>query len=162
MNVNSEFRLFLTARPCNRFPIPLLQYGIKVAYENPKGLKKNMMGSLMKYDDEYMNNIKFNGVIFKRLAFGAIFMHAAILERKKYGPLGFNKAYDFNESDLTAAVDTLKDLCNRPNIPYDAIAYMLGEITYGGRITEDLDFRTLLCTLKTFLKTDVQKGSEFK
>jgi dynein heavy chain len=48
MNVNSEFRLFLTARPCNRFPIPLLQYGIKVAYENPKGLKKNMMGSMLK------------------------------------------------------------------------------------------------------------------
>lgn len=48
MNVNGEFRLFLTARPCNRFPIPLLQYGIKVAYENPKGLKKNMMGSLLK------------------------------------------------------------------------------------------------------------------
>jgi dynein heavy chain len=31
MNVNAEFRLFLTARPCKRFPIPLLQYGIKVA-----------------------------------------------------------------------------------------------------------------------------------
>lgn len=30
--------------------------------------------------------------MFRRLAFGAIFMHAAILERKKYGPLGFNKA----------------------------------------------------------------------
>jgi len=38
---------------------------------------------------------------------------------------------------------------------------MLGEITLG-RVTEELDFRTLLCTLKTFLKVDVEKGSEFK
>jgi len=36
-------------------------------------------------------------------------MHATILERKKYGPLGFNKGYAFNEADLTAAVDSLKD-----------------------------------------------------
>jgi len=43
-------------------------------------------------------------------------MHAIILERKKYGPLGFNKAYDFNESDLTAALDTLKDLCSKESV----------------------------------------------
>jgi len=42
--------------------------------------------------------------------------------------LGFNKAYDFNDSDLTAAIDTLKDLCNRENVPYDAITYVIGEI----------------------------------
>jgi len=49
--VNENFRLFLTARPCNRFPIPILQFGCKIAYEPPKGLKKNMLGSLLKYED---------------------------------------------------------------------------------------------------------------
>mmetsp|Transcript_66242 Transcript_66242/g.142984 ORF Transcript_66242/g.142984 Transcript_66242/m.142984 type:complete len:155 (-) Transcript_66242:1387-1851(-) len=119
--VHDEFRLFLTARPCKTFPIPILQSGSKIAYEPPKGLKKNMLGSLLKFDDDYFNRIEFNNTNFKRLAFGTIFMHACILERKKYGPLGFNKAYDFNESDLTAAIDTLFDLCNRDTIPYDAI-----------------------------------------
>lgn len=79
---NEEFRLFLTARPCNKFPIPILQSGTKIAYEPPKGLKKNMLGSLLKYNDEYFSGNK-NDINFKRLAFGTVFMHACILERKK-------------------------------------------------------------------------------
>lgn len=59
--------------------------------------------------------------MFKKLVFGAFFLHAVILERKKFGPLGFNKMYDFNESDLVACLDTLCELCNRDTIPYDAI-----------------------------------------
>jgi len=82
-------------------------------------------------------------------------MHAIILERKKYGPLGFNKAYDFNESDLTAALDTLKDLCSKESVNYEAIEYVIGDITYGGRVTEELDRRTLLCILRTFLTNKV-------
>lgn len=49
--VNKDFRLFLTAMPCQRFPIPILQNGTKIAYEPPKGLKKNMLGSLNKIDE---------------------------------------------------------------------------------------------------------------
>lgn len=63
--------------------------------------------------------------------------------------------YDFNESDLVASLDVLADLCNRESIPYDAIEYMIGEITYGGRVTEEMDFRTLRCSLKMFLNRDI-------
>jgi len=48
-NVNAEFRLFLTARPCKRFPNPPLQLGIKVAYEISKGLKKH---------DEFLDEVR--------------------------------------------------------------------------------------------------------
>lgn len=54
--VNKDFRLFLTAMPCQRFPVPILQNSIKIAYEPPKGLKKNILGSLLKIDENRLND----------------------------------------------------------------------------------------------------------
>jgi len=161
--VNKDYRLFLTARPCSRFPIPILQSGTKIAYEPPKGLKKNILGSLIKINEETLDEkITQNLLDFKKLMFGSIFLHGVILERKKFGPLGFNKMYDFNDTDLTASIDFLLDLCNRDKIPFDSIEYMIGEITYGGRVTEELDFRTLRCTLRTFLNQEMVYNNEYK
>ena len=69
--------------PCKRFPVPILQNGIKVAYEPLKGLKKNILGSLLKIYEHILNErVKFNMNDFKRLVFGAVFLHGVILERK--------------------------------------------------------------------------------
>jgi len=102
-------------------------------------------------------------VQFKRLVFGAIVFHGVLLERKKFGALGFNKMYDFNDSDLVASLDMLCDLCNREVVPFDAIEYMVGEITYGGRVTEELDFRVIRSTLRLFLSRAAaeQEGFSF-
>lgn len=45
-SINSEFRLFLTSMPCDYFPVPVLQNGIKITNEPPKGIKSNIIGSL--------------------------------------------------------------------------------------------------------------------
>jgi Dynein heavy chain. len=45
------------------------------------------------------------------MVFGVCFFHAVIQERKKFGPLGWNILYEFNDSDLECALGTLKMYC---------------------------------------------------
>jgi dynein heavy chain len=84
---------------------------------------------------------------WKSLLFGLSFFHSVIQERKKFGSLGWNKRYEFNDSDLETSVKMLQNfLFDQESIPFDSMQFMTGHINYGGRVTDDND-RVLLISL---------------
>jgi len=42
---------------------------------------------------------------FKAVVFAMCFFHSLVIERKKFGPQGWNRGYPFNAGDLTTCIE---------------------------------------------------------
>lgn len=162
---HKEFRLWLTTEPTDRFPLGILQRSLKVVTEPPDGLKLNMRATYSRIDTAMLEECPHWA--FRPCLYVLAFLHAVVLERRKYGKIGWNVNYDFNESDFNISRRLLSLYLqksfedNDEFLPWGSLKYLVGDAMYGGRVSDDMDRRILKTYLEEymgdFLFDDCQK-----
>jgi dynein heavy chain, axonemal len=150
-----SFRLWLTSMPNAHFPVAVLQNGVKMTNEPPKGLQANVSRSIAAYSADFLETCQ-KPTEMKKLFFSMCFFHALLQERRKFGPLGWNIAYEFTSGDLACCQTQIKMFLDKyEEVPYTVIRELSGNIHYGGRVTDDWDRRTLNTLLERFVTPDI-------
>uniref|UniRef100_A0A1I8II96 Dynein heavy chain, cytoplasmic n=1 Tax=Macrostomum lignano TaxID=282301 RepID=A0A1I8II96_9PLAT len=151
-----NFRLFLTAEISPKLPTNIIRTARVFVFEPPAGLKASLMRTLSAIPPQRMSKAPAER---SRLYFLLAWFHAVVQERLRYTPLGWAKRYEFNESDLKCACDTIDTWvdgaamgrANLPpdKIPWDALRTLMSQCIYGGKIDNAFDARLL----QTFLES---------
>merc|ERR1712072_990837 len=148
---HTRFRLFLTAEPSKGIPIGLLDRSIKLTNEPPAGLAANLKRAFCSFPKEYIDEADSKT---KSILFGLCQFHAVLIERKQYGPMGFNMMYPFSVGDLRDSSVVLANYMENSGggkIPWADLKYIFGEIMYGGHIVNDFDRRMALAYLDWYM-----------
>ena len=136
---HEKFRLFLTSDPSNGIPIGLLARCIKLTNEPPGGLKAKLKSALCTFPSDVWEEADGKT---KSILFGLCYFHGLMLERKLFGPLGYNMMYPFAVGDLRDSFKCLSNYMENSGggkIPWMDLKYIFGEIMYGGHIVNDFD-----------------------
>lgn len=94
---SEDFRLFLSAEPSKGIPIGILDKSIKLTNEPPAGLKPNMRKAFTFFNKD---EIEDKDPKIKAIFFALCFFHSTLIERRRFGPKGWNMNYPFNMGDL--------------------------------------------------------------
>uniref|UniRef100_A0A1B6E6Z8 Cytoplasmic dynein 2 heavy chain 1 n=2 Tax=Clastoptera arizonana TaxID=38151 RepID=A0A1B6E6Z8_9HEMI len=154
LEAHPSFKLWLTTEPNDKFPSMLASCCLRVVYEAPQGVKRNLR--------QTYNSWEMYKEINKSLFILAWF-HAIVQERRIYIPQGWTKAYEFNDSDLAAAVQVLLTRLNKDgkNIRWDFIQGLCESAIYGARVENSYDLKVISSYLRLYFTDSVLSGKQF-
>jgi dynein heavy chain len=136
---HEKFRVFFSSDPSNGIPIGILSRCIKLTNEPPAGLKAKLKNALCFFPKELFEEADSKT---KSILFGLCYYHGLMLERKAFGPLGYNMMYPFAIADLRDSAVCLNNYMENSGggkIPWEDLKYIFGDIMYGGHIVNDFD-----------------------
>lgn len=154
MKPHKDFRLWMTAESHPKFPTILLQSSVKITYESPPGVKRNLSRTYDNWTPEYIS--KGGNVVRSQALFALAWIHAVMQERRMYIPQGWTKFYEFSLADLRAGADIIDRLCAAgKEMPWDFIHGLYEFAIYGGRVDNPFDLRVMVTYLKQFFTSSV-------
>ncbi|KAL8439825.1 hypothetical protein Efla_004351 [Eimeria flavescens] len=166
---HANFRLFLTMEYNPKVPATLVRVSCTFVFEPPIGIKASFYRSYaMLFGASGMPGVSSrSGAAGQpvqppaaarcRLQFLLAFLHAVILERRRYAPVGWCKPYEFSEADqkcalsiidswLSAAAqrgDVVSNHVAPERLSWAAIRTLITQVCYGGRLDNGVDERVL-------------------
>ena len=124
--VASNFRLWLTSYPSPAFPVLILQNGVKMTNEPPKGLRANILGSYLAdpiSDPDFFSRCQKQDV-WRKMLFGLCFLHAWPQERQVRSTARVQPSYELYESrpahlvrQLQMFLDLYEEVRSRAQLP---------------------------------------------
>ncbi|KAL3904236.1 MAG: hypothetical protein SGPRY_011364 [Prymnesium sp.] len=156
-----DFRLWLTTEEHASFPTIILQQSLKVTFEAPPGIAKNLertYESLM-----YKEFVERGPSARAQLLFvlSCFTLMLTLQERRTYIPQGWTKFYEFSPADLRSAADICDSAVGSTGGQPDWITIhgLLGLAIYGGRVDNTQDARLLDTYLQQFFSTSMLSPS---
>nr|KAG5701773.1 hypothetical protein BaRGS_000763 [Batillaria attramentaria] len=154
MKPHQDFRLWMTAEVHPKFPTILLQSSLKVTYESPPGVKRNLTRTYEGWSPEYV--ARGGNVVRAQALFALAWFHAVVQERRMYIPQGWTKFYEFSMSDLRAGADIIDRLCSSgQDVKWNFVHGLYEFAIYGGRVDNPFDLRVMVSYLRQFFDPSI-------
>lgn len=154
-----DFRLWLTSMPADYFPVSVLQTSIKMTIEPPSGIKANLTRTFANMEPLELQKTK-SPKKYQKLLYGFAFFHAIVQDRRKFGPIGWNIMYEFNNEDLKVCIRQLEHFIDQyTDVPFKDLKFLAGEVNYGGRVTDDKDSRLIKVIVEDYITPKILDDS---
>ncbi|OEH78569.1 dynein heavy chain related [Cyclospora cayetanensis] len=166
---HTNFRLFLTMEYNPKVPATLVRVSCTFMFEPPLGIKASLYRSyamlfgtsggrgVPSRSNASPQPVQPPSAARCRLQFLLAFLHAVILERRRYAPVGWCKLYEFSEADQKCALsiidswlasvaqrgDSVSDHVAPERLPWPAMRMLIAQVCYGGRLDNPVDERVL-------------------
>lgn len=149
-------RIWLTTEECIGFYPGLAGLCLKLAYEPPEGVKRNLKRSFQQLQQLEVNKTNDNIPGMFLLSW----LHSTIQERRKFVPQAWIRSYEWNEADLGAAYTLIVDKTIKINQTqnWETGQGLLDVAVYGGRLQDDYDMRALRAIICDVWSKDVFEG----
>ncbi|RLN86865.1 hypothetical protein BBJ28_00018703, partial [Nothophytophthora sp. Chile5] len=105
LTASHKFRLWLTTEPHDSFPLVLLEQSLKITFESPPGMKKNLQRTYAAWSPEFVAK---GSPARAQLLFLLAFFHALLQERRTYIPQGWTNFYEFSFGDFRAGSNVME------------------------------------------------------
>ncbi|EPY19372.1 dynein heavy chain 1, cytosolic, partial [Strigomonas culicis] len=179
--VHRDFRLFMTAdssvaapageadaraqRAASALPINLLEKSVLVVYEPPPGLRSSLLqtyGALRHKAADVVGPVDdHEPTPMQRLYLAAAWMHAVIVERLFYVPLGWSEAYEYSDTEFVRTLQAVRAWTQPggaggpPTISWLALQAIVVATIYGGKVDNGFDQHVLEILARRMLNPSV-------